>query len=442
MQVTAGARKRRPGGLLWHRDFRLLWGGETVSLLGNFMAVVAMPLLAVDTLHASNFAVGVLVAAEFLPWLVIGLPAGAWVDRLPARPVMVTCDLVSVVLYGSVPVSAAAGVLTLGQLMTVALLAGAASVFFNTAYQVYLRALLTPEELVEGNAKLQGSSAAAELAGPGLAGLMAQVLGATAAVLANAASFLVSAACLLAIRHRAPRQPAPQQRPPFRRTIADGIRFVARDPYLSRMTLCMMTGNLSLIGFVAVQVVFLVRVLGLPSAAIGLLVAVQGVGGLLGATVTRRISERIGTARCMLLAVLGFQPFCLLAPMATRGPGLVLYVAGILMTAIAVVICNVLIGSFRQAYSPPGMLGRVSATMKFLTMGTSPLGALAGGVLAATIGPRAALWVLFAALTASGMLLLSRPFIRSRDLPSAPGAAGAAGAANAESGDLAGQAGA
>ena len=417
--MTDGPRSRRPGGLLWHRDFRLLWGGETVSWLGNYMAIVAMPLLAVTVLHVSSFAVGVLVAAGYLPWLVIGLPAGAWVDQLSPRRVMVACDVISAALYASVPVSAWAGGLTLGQLMTVALLAGTANVFFSTAYQVYLRALLPPAALVEGNAKLQGSEAAAELAGPSLAGLIAQALGAAAALLANAASFLVSAACLLAIRRSVPRPPSSGPRPALRRTIAAGLRFVARDPYLARMTLYTMVGNLALIGFVAVQVVFLVRTLGLPSAAVGLLVAVQGVGGVAGAMVARRLSERIGTARCLLLAAWGAVPFCLLAPLASRGPGLVLYVIGIFMTAVGVVTVNVIVGSFRQAYSPPGMLGRVSASMRFLVMGTSPLGALLGGALAAVISPRGALWVLFAMISAAGLLLLSRSFTRTRDLPAA-----------------------
>lgn len=419
MQVTVNPAQRRSGGLLWHRDFRLLWTGETVSWVGNFMAVVALPLLAVKVLHASSFAVGMLVAAGFLPWLFIGLPAGAWIDRMPTRPVMVASDLISAVLYASVAVSAWAGVLTLGQLVTVELLAGTANVFFSTAYQVYLRGLLAPADLVEGNAKLQGSSAAAELAGPSLAGLAAQTLGAAAAVLANAATFLVSAGCLLAIRTRGPRQPSSGQRPSLRRTIAEGVRFVARDPYLARMTLYMMSGNLALIGFIAVQVVFLVRTLGLPSMVVGVLVAVQGVGGVLGAMVARRLSERVGTARCLLLAALGAVPFCLLAPLARRGPELVFYVIGILVTAVGVVIVNVIIGSFRQAYAPPGMLGRVSATMRFLTAGTSPLGALIGGALAAAIGPRGALWVLFAMVATSGLLLLSPSFTRSRDLPSA-----------------------
>jgi MFS family permease len=182
----------RPGGLLWHRDFRLLWFGETVSQLGTAMAVVAMPLAAVTVLHAGTFAVTALVAMTWLPWLLIGLPAGAWVDRLPRRAVMVACDLIAVALYASVPLAASAGVLTIGQLLAVGLLGGAAGVLFTTAYQAYLPSLLPREQLVEGNAKMQGSAAAARLGGPGLAGLVAQALGVSTALLFNAASFLVS----------------------------------------------------------------------------------------------------------------------------------------------------------------------------------------------------------------------------------------------------------
>lgn len=145
-----------------------------------------------------------------------------------------------------------------------------------------------------------------------------------------------------------------------------------------------MTGNLGLIGFIAVQVVFLVRTLGLPAVAVGL-----------------------------LLAALGVVPFCLLAPLASRGPGLALYVIGVFMTAVGVVISNVIVASFRQAYSPPGMLGRASATMRFLVIGTSPLGALLGGALAAAISPRGALWVLYALISAAGL------FLRSPRLPTA-----------------------
>lgn len=134
---------RRFGGLLWQRDFRLLWIGETISAVGNAMAVVGVPLLAVTVLGASTFAVAALTVAAYLPWLVIGLPAGVWVDRLSCRPLMIICDVASVLLYASLPAAAWAGVLTTGQVAVVALLAGVANVFFATAYQVYLPSLVT-----------------------------------------------------------------------------------------------------------------------------------------------------------------------------------------------------------------------------------------------------------------------------------------------------------
>ena len=192
--------QRRFGGLLRQRSFRLLWTGETISQLGNAMALVGVPLVAVTVLHASTFAVGVLAAAAWLPWLVIGLPAGAWVDRWPARRVMIACDVISAALYASVPIAAWAGVLTAGLLVAVQLAGGAASVLFMTAYQVYLPSIVAPGELIEGNTKMQGSASAAAFAGPSLAGLVAQLLGAVTALLGNAVSFLVSAACLLGTR--------------------------------------------------------------------------------------------------------------------------------------------------------------------------------------------------------------------------------------------------
>jgi MFS family permease len=192
------------GGLLRQGGFRRLWVGETISQLGNAMAVVGVPLVAVIVLHASTFAIGVLTASAWLPWLVIGLPAGAWVDRLPARRVMIACDVISTAVYASVPAAAWAGVLTPGQLLAVQLLGGAASVLFMTAYQVYLPSLVKPDELIEGNTKMQGSASAAAFAGPSLAGLIAQLLGPVTALLGNAVSFVVSAACLVGTRPSAP----------------------------------------------------------------------------------------------------------------------------------------------------------------------------------------------------------------------------------------------
>lgn len=411
--------RRRFGGLLRQRNFRLFWTGETVNDLGSAMAVIGVPLLAVLFLHATTFDVGVLAAAAYLPWLVIGLPAGAWVDRLPPRPVLIGCDAASAVLYASVPVAWAFGALTIGQLFAVQLLAGAAAVMFGTAYQVNLPSLVAAGELAEGNAKLQASSSAAALGGRGLSGVLTQAVGATAALVFNAASFVVSAACLLAIRAPGSRPAAPRQVSTLRRDVAEGMALVFRDPYLRALTLFGGLGNFALDAFGALVVVFLIRVVGLTAGPTGLLTALPGLGGLLAALAARPVIARIGSARGLLLATVGAQPFALLIPLTGQGPRLVFYAAGVLISAIGVTVANIILATFRQVYCPPGMLGRVTATMRFVIMGTSPFGALAGGALGTWLGPRDALWVVLSILAVSGTPLLSRHFTRHRELPAA-----------------------
>ena len=411
---------RRHGGLLRQRSFRLFWIGETVNQLGSAMALIGVPLLAVLSLHATTFDVGALAAAAYLPWLVIGLPAGAWVDRLPPRPVMIACDAASAALYASVPLAYAAGVLTIGQLLAVQLLAGAAAVVFGTAYQVNLPSLVASSELAEGNAKLQASSSAAALGGRGLSGLVTQVIGTTAALACNAVSFLVSAACLLAITAPEPRPVSPREVSTVRRDVAEGLALVFRDPYLRPLTLFGGLANFALDALAALVVVFLVRVVGLDAGLTGLLAALPGLGGLLAAFVARPVIARTGSARSLLLATVGALPFALLIPLAGQGPGLVCYAAGTLVAATGVTMGNIIMATFRQVYCPPGMLGRVTATMRFVTMGTSPFGALAGGALGTWLGPRNALWVVLSILAVSGTPLLSRDFTRHRDLPAGP----------------------
>jgi predicted MFS family arabinose efflux permease len=415
----------RRGGLLWHRNFRLLWLGETVSGVGTAMAATGVPLLAVTVLHASTFAVAALTAAAYLPWLVIGLPAGAWVDRLPIRPLMITCDVISALLYASLPVAAWAGVLTTGQVAAAAMAAGTAGVLFATAYQVLLPSLVTAGELVEGNAKLQGSASVAAIGGRGAAGLAAEAVGAATALLFNAASFLVSAACLLRIRaDSASQRPAARSddRPGARAStvraeVAQGLRFVAGDPYLRPLTIYAAAGNLAYTGSTALLVAFLVRVAGFGPAAVGLLLATAGVGGVLGAVIARRLARWLGTARALVMSTLAAGLFSLLIPLTAAGPRAACYVTGAAVASAGIAVGNIIAGSFRQAYCPEPMLGRVTASMRCAVFGAIPLGALLAGGLATALGTRAALWVILACYALSGALLATPAMLAHRDLP-------------------------
>jgi len=306
--------------------------------------------------------------------------------------------------------------------------AAVAADWLMTAYQVYLPSLVAPDDLIEGNTKMQGSASAALFAGPSLAGLVAQLLGAVTALLGNAVSFLVSAACLLGARPAAPGPVAARRgttagrRTTLRRTtlrpeIADGLRLVLGDPFLRQMSVFWAVANLALTGYAALLVVFLVRVIGLTPGSVGLLTAIPGIGGILGALLTGRITARFGTARGLLLSTLGAVPFGLLIPLTGPGLRLAFYVAGALVAFTGVAVGNIIIAAFRQSYSPPGMCGRVTATMRFLIFGTSPLGALLGGGLGSWLGIRNALWILLGTVALSGTLLLTRALTRRRDLP-------------------------
>jgi hypothetical protein len=214
---------------------------------------------------------------------------------------MIACDMAAAVLYASVPAAAWAGVLTIGQAIAVTLLAGAANVVFTTAYQVYLPSLVSAGDLVEGNAKLQGSASMATIAGRSTAGLAADTVGAATAVLYNVTSFLISAMCLLSIRAEPARSAggtgggAGSVSPSVRADIARGIGFIARDPYLRPLTAYAAVGNLAYSGYTSLAVIFLVKTVGFGSATAGVLMSTTSAGGLVGALAARRLASRFGT---------------------------------------------------------------------------------------------------------------------------------------------------
>lgn len=410
-------RPRTGWGVLTQRDFRLLWVGESVSGLGNSVTAVALPLIAVEVLDADSTAVGLLAAAVWLPWLLVGLPVGAWVDRIRKRPLMMACDLVAGAALLSIPSAVWLDALTLQHMVVVALICGAAAVCFDTAYHSYIRIVLDGRDLLEGNAKLQGSESAVRVAGPGVAGLLAQAFGAVTGLLADAVTFLISAVCLKRIEVVEPDRAPDEERAPLRRQIIEGLRFVGRDPYLRPMVTWGAAINMALMGYQAVQVVFLVRTVGLNPALVGMLLTSGSVGGIVGALMASRFSRRFGSARGLLLLQAVTAPFALLMPMTTTGPGLLLFAMGGFLVGIGISVANIVVGSFRQTYCPPHMLGRVVATAMMINHSTIPVGSLLGGVLGDTVGYRPAMWIMTGLVAPCWLILVMSPMRRERDLP-------------------------
>jgi Na+/melibiose symporter-like transporter len=269
-----------------------------------------------------TFEVGLLSAAVWLPWLLIGLPVGVRVDRWRCRPIMLIAAATSLVALLVVPVAAWSDRLSIALLLAVGLVTGTASVVFQTAYSAYLPIVLAPDDQPEGNAKLHGSASAAQIAGLGSGGVIAQVAGAVNGLVVNAAAFLVALLCLARIRHREPRT----ERAGGRTTtlvgeVLDGLRLIAGDPWFRALTLFGGASNLALMGYQTIQVVFLVRTVGLAPGTVGGLLAATSAGGVAGALVVRRVADRIGTARAVLLFEVVVPVLGLLMPLTTRGPG-------------------------------------------------------------------------------------------------------------------------
>ncbi|GAA2001834.1 MFS transporter [Catenulispora subtropica] len=400
--------------LLRHRDFRLFYVGDVADQFGTSVTSVGVPLLAISTLHAGTFAVSLLSMFAWLPWLLIALPVGVWVDRTRHRPVMLASALASLTLLASVPLVGGG----IGYLLAVTLLLGAASVFYQTAYRAYLPSLVAPEDLAEGNAKLHGSASAAQIVGAGGGGLLTQVLGGLHVLFVNASTFVVSVLCLVSIRTKEAR-PEPAERV-MRREIAEGLRLVGRDPWIRSLTLFGAASNLALMAYQSILPVFLIRHVGLGKGAVGLLVAAAGTGGVLGAFLARRVAARIGTARATLLFEIGFALPALFIPLTTLGVGVLCYPVGAFCVGAGVVAGNVLKSGFLQGYCPPRLLGRLSASASFVNYGTLPLGALLGGTLGTLLGIPAAIWITTAGVPLAGVVLLLSPLRRVRDLPDTP----------------------
>ncbi len=408
---------RPRGGLLRHHDFRQLFLGDTISQFGTQLTVLALPVLAIRVLDASAFEMGLLATFEFLAFLVIGLPAGAWVDRWRKQRVLVANDLLRAVAIGSLPLAWALDALTLAQLLAVALVIGVCTVFFDVAYQSYLPDIVEPHQIAEGNAKLQATQSVAMVGGPALAGGLIRLVGAPLTLALDAVSFVGSALFIRRIRH-VDTPPPRHERRPLLVEIREGLSFVLRHSLLLRITACTSLGNLfnSMTG--ALLVLFALRQLGLDAGQLGLAMGVGSVGGLLGALSTTRVTAVVGEGRAIPLSALLFIPAASLMPLAgTVIAPMVAVTASSFVMSFAVVLYNVTQVSFRQRLCPRPLLGRMNASIRFLVWGTMPIGSLLGGVLGQVLGVREVFWLGLAGAVVATLPVVLSPLLGMRDLP-------------------------
>lgn len=426
-QVTAPA---PPSAALRDHDaFRLFWAAETVSQFGTYVGNALLPLLAATTLAATPLEMGLLSAAETTGYLLIGLPAGVWVARARQRLLMRRANTGRALLLCTIPVAWWAGLLTVGQLIAVALLCGVLAVLFDVAYQSHLPALVGRDRLLQGNARLQSSQSLAQITGPGVGGAFAQLAGPALPVLATALGYLTSTLLLRRVREPDPAHPADGTDRRLLAGIRAGLRFLVRSRTLLAVTACTATANFFAGVLSAVQVLFLTGVLGLSGSAVGAVLSVLGLGGVLGALSAYRVVRRVGQARAVWLVPLVTFPALLLVPLAGRGALLVPALAGFLVTGYGVVVYNVAQVSYRQVVCPEAMLARVNASVRFVGFGAMTVGALAGGVLGGSAaGIRGTLWIAACGTCLAAMWVVCSPLRGMRDF-AGPGVDGAVGAA-------------
>jgi predicted MFS family arabinose efflux permease len=397
-----------------NRDFRLLFTATAVSRLGTSVGYVATPLIAVTALDATPGEVGLLATLSTVAFLVIGLPAGAWTDRLRRRPVLVAADVARAVVLVSVPVAWWLGVLHMGQLYAVVLLCGVGTVFFDVASQSYVPQVVGRSALLAANTRLVSVDAANEIAGRGVAGYLVALLTAPVAVLVDAVSYLVSAWFVLRVRHREPGPEPARQR--LWHDMTEGIVFVARHPVLRAIAMSGALVNLGIVLVVTMLPVVLVDEMGVSPAVLGLFLASGGVGTLLGSMVARRLAGVVGAGRLSVLGALLAAPCGFGMPFVAEGPRMWLAGAGWLVVTAVVGANNVILVSFRQSVTPDRLLGRMTASFRFLLMGALAVGAAAAGAIGEAVSPRAALAAGAAAIALVWVPILASPLRRTREL--------------------------
>jgi len=412
----------KPGGVLSNRDFAKLFAGETISQIGSQITQFTVPLVAIITLNASAFQVGVLNALKFVPVLVIAIFAGVWLDQHRRRPIMIGCALGSAALIGLVPISSELGFLSIGLLYVVITLTGSLTVIFDVGALSYVPFLVDREHLTESNSKLQASISFAGIAGPGFAGVIVGLLTAPIALSVDAVSYLFSAGGLLAITKREPVPERSADRPSIRQSLAEGFRAV----YGIKLLRILLGQSATLnVGFGMVSTIFTlyaVRVLHFSPDKLGLAIGSLAAGALCGSLLAGRVERLIGLPATLTLAIIGVcaSPLLLLIPRDAGVVSIALCMAGWYGHGFGIGMWNVNTITLRQVLTPMNVLGRMNATYRMVLFGALPVGALLAGLLGSTVGYWHAILISTIALTTPMLWLAFSPVFRLKELPPGP----------------------
>jgi MFS family permease len=372
-----------------------LWTGQSISEFGSQVSQLAIPLLAASGLHATALEFSLLGVLGFLPFILFALPAGAWVDRLSRRPILIAGDATRAALLVLIPVLWATHSLQLWHLLVLQFAIGVCTVFFDVAYQSYLPSLVERDQLVEGNAKLQLTVSVTQVAGPSASGVLIAAITAPYAILTDAASFVISTLFMLRMRHRETLQPAAlgAPKPKMWPEVKEGLRWVTGNRWLRAIATCTGVSNFFSNVLFAIFVLYAVRSLHLSPKELGLVFGVGSFGSILGALVVNRLQKAFGVGPTILLTAIVFSVAGLAFPFAPRSFPLPLLMVGQACFGFGSVAYNITQVSLRQAITPERLQGRMNAAMRWIVWGTIPIGSLAGGAIATAYGLRAALWV-------------------------------------------------
>src|SRR5438093_7011779 len=403
---------------LWrHRDFLLLWSGQSVSRIGDQFTGLAVPYMAAYVLAASPGEMGLLGAAGTLPFLLFGLLVGVWVDRRQRRSVLILADVGRGAIIATIALLGLASLLQITYLYVFSFFIGILTVFFDVAYQAYLPALVERNQLVDANSKLETTNSVAGTGGPAVAGAVIEGFSAAAAMVFDAASFFFSALTLIAIRKREA-VPPPAERRSVLADIREGLHVVVGEPRLRWIAACTAWSNFfSNMIFAALLILYLKNALGFTPLSLGLLFTVASLGGIVGAATSSRIAKRIGVGPSILAGAILFSLPALPLPFVTGPLAFPAIPAMFFVSFVGNLLYNINQVSFRQAIVPVRLQGRLNATMRTIVWGTLPLGAFTGGGLGDLIGVRNAIIVGLVGGAFASLWILFSPVRRIREMP-------------------------